>query len=188
MIENAHSTQFHMIECLLFVAGDPVEIADLARVLEVSAEEMRTLLKEMEWTYRTEGRGIQLHVTDQTAQLISSREFIDAVEQLLQPEKTRSVSQSMLETLAVVAYRQPVTRADIEDVRGVRCEYAVSQLQKLGLIAAVGRRDTPGKPVLFGTTDKFLRQFGLHGVDELPDFSKFSELAIREDGEEIPVV
>ena len=186
-MENEHRTQFHTIECLLFVAGDPVQIADLARVLEMSASDMRTLLSEMEWTYRSEGRGIQLLVTDQTAQLISNREFIDAVEQLLQPEKTRSVSQSMLETLAVVAYRQPVTRADIEDVRGVRCEYAVSQLQKLGLITPVGRRDTPGKPVLFGTTDKFLRQFGLHGVDELPDFSKFSELAIREEAEEVPV-
>ena len=187
VMEQQHSTQFHMIECLLFVAGDPVQITDLARVLELSAADTRTLLEEMEWTYRTEGRGIQLLVTEETVQLISSREFIDAVEKLLQPEKTRSVSQSMLETLAVVAYRQPVTRADIEDVRGVRCEYAVSQLQKLGLIEAVGRRDTPGKPVLFGTTDKFLRQFGLHGVGELPDFSRFSELAIREDAEDVPV-
>lgn len=181
------SAQFHIIECLLFVAGDPVAVSELARVLELSKTETYALLTEMETVYRADGRGIQLLVTEESAQLISNREFIDAVERLLQPQKTRSVSQSMLETLAVVAYRQPVTRADIEDVRGVRCEYAVSQLQKLGFIAAVGRRDTPGKPVLFGTTDKFLRHFGLHGVDELPDFAQFSDLAIREDAEEVPV-
>ena len=82
----------------------------------------------------------------------------------------------MLETLAIVAYRQPVTRSEIEAVRGVRCEYAVSQLQKLGLIEPVGRRDTVGKPVLLGTTDKFLRKFGLHSLEELPEFSRFSQL------------
>ena len=81
----------------------------------------------------------------------------------------------LLETLAIVAYRQPVTRADIEAVRGVRCEYAVTQLQKLGLIVQVGRRDTVGKPALFGTTDQFLRQFGLHSLEELPEFLRFSE-------------
>lgn len=93
----------------------------------------------------------------------------------------------MLETLAVVAYRQPVTRADIEAVRGVRCEYAVSQLQKLGLIAAVGRKDAVGKPTLFGTTDRFLRHFGLHSLEELPEFSRFSELSALAGAEELPV-
>ena len=180
-------TLFNTVECLLFVAGDPVPLCELARVLDLPLAWVRTALSEMESAYRGEGRGIQLLVTEETAQLVSNREFIDAVERLLQPEKTRSVSQSMLETLAIVAYRQPVTRADIESVRGVRCEYAVSQLQKLGLITAVGRKDAPGKPVLFGTTDKFLRQFGLHSLDEMPDFSKFSELAMGEDPGEIPV-
>ena len=126
------STLYNTLECLLFVAGDPVPITELSRVLELSKPQMQALLTEMERSYREEGRGVQLLVTAETAQLVSSRDYIDAVERLLQPEKTRSVSQSMLETLAVVAYRQPVTRADIEAVRGVRCEYAVSQLQNSG--------------------------------------------------------
>lgn len=125
-------TLYNTLECLLFVAGDPVPITELSRVLELSKPQMQALLTEMERSYREEGRGVQLLVTAETAQLVSSRDYIDAVERLLQPEKTRSVSQSMLETLAVVAYRQPVTRADIEAVRGVRCEYAVSQLQNSG--------------------------------------------------------
>ena len=157
-----------IVECMLFVAGEPVLIAELARVLEQDEASTKALLYEMEATYRDEGRGICLLSTDDTAQLVSNRDYIRYVEALLQPEQKKSVSQSIMETLAVVAYRQPVTRAEIEAVRGVRCEYAVSQLQKLGLIAAIGRKDVIGKPMLYATTDTFLHKFGLHNLSELP--------------------
>ena len=166
---------YDRIECMLFVAGDPVPVTEIARVLELPEKEARALLTEMERSYREAGRGLRPLITDETAQLISNPDYVRDIEELLQPERTRSVSQSMLETLAIVAYRQPVTRADIEAVRGVRCEYAVTQLQKLGLIVQVGRRDTVGKPALFGTTDRFLRQFGLHSLEELPEFLRFSQ-------------
>ena len=157
-----------IVECMLFVAGEPVLIAEIARVLEQDEASVKTLLYEMETQYREEGRGICLLATDDTAQLVSNRDYISYVEALLQPEQKKSVSQSIMETLAVVAYKQPVTRAEIEAVRGVRCEYAVSQLQKLGLIAAVGRKDVIGKPMLYATTDTFLHKFGLHNLSELP--------------------
>ena len=157
-----------IVECMLFVAGEPVLIAEIARVLEQDEASVKTLLYEMETQYREEGRGICLLATDDTAQLFSNRDYISYVEALLQPEQKKSVSQSIMETLAVVAYKQPVTRAEIEAVRGVRCEYAVSQLQKLGLIAAVGRKDVIGKPMLYATTDTFLHKFGLHNLSELP--------------------
>ena len=160
--------QASVVECLLFVAGEPVLITELARLLELDEASTKTLLYEMETTYRDEGRGICLMTTDDTVQLVSNREYINYVEKLLQPEQTKSVSQSILETLAVVAYKQPCTRSEIEMVRGVRCEYAVSQLQKLGLIAAVGRKDVIGKPMLYATTDTFLHKFGLHNLSELP--------------------
>ena len=166
---------YDRIECMLFVAGDPVPVTEIARVLELPEKEARALLTEMERSYREAGRGLRPLITEETAQLISNPDYVRDIEELLQPERTRSVSQSMLETLAIVAYRQPVTRADIEAVRGVRCEYAVTQLQKLGLIVQVGRRDTVGKPALFGTTDRFLRQFGLHALEELPEFLRFSQ-------------
>ena len=166
---------YDRIECMLFVAGDPVPVTEIARVLELPEKEARALLTEMERSYREAGRGLRPLITEETAQLISNPNYVRDIEELLQPERTRSVSQSMLETLAIVAYRQPVTRADIEAVRGVRCEYAVTQLQKLGLIVQVGRRDTVGKPALFGTTDRFLRQFGLHSLEELPEFLRFSQ-------------
>ena len=157
-----------IVECLLFVAGEPVLITEIARVLEQDEAATKALLYEMETAYRDEGRGICLLATDDTAQLISNRDYIQYVEALLQPEQKKNVSQSILETLAVVAYKQPVTRAEIEAVRGVRCEYTIGQLQKLGLIAAVGRKDVVGKPMLYATTDAFLHKFGLHNLSELP--------------------
>ncbi len=157
-----------IVECLLFVAGEPVLITEIARVLEQDEASVKALLFEMEMTYREEGRGICLMTTDDTAQLVSNRDYISYVETLLQPEQKKSVSQSIMETLAVIAYKQPVTRAEIESIRGVRCEYAVSQLIKLGLIAAVGRKDVIGKPMLYATTDTFLHKFGLHNLSELP--------------------
>ena len=179
---------WHKIECMLFVAGDPVAITELARVLDLPMPKTRNLLSEMEYSYRVEGRGVQLLVTHDTAQLVSNRAYIEEVKQLVNPDETKSVSQSLLETLAVIAYRQPVTRADVERVRGVRCDYAVTQLQKLGLIVEVGRKDVVGHPTLFGTTDKFLRQFGIHTVDEMPNFQHYSQEIIEDSSEEIPVV
>ena len=179
---------WHRIECMLFVAGDPVAITELARVLDLSMPSLRSALSEMEFSYRVEGRGVQLLVTHDTAQLVSNRDFIEDVKKLVNPDETKSVSQSLLETLAVIAYRQPVTRSDVERVRGVRCDYAVTQLQKLGLIVEVGRKDVVGHPTLFGTTDKFLRQFGIHSVDEMPNFPFYSQEILEDSSEEIPVV
>ena len=187
--ENANErVLYHKIECMLFVAGDPVAIAELARVLDLPTAKMRSQLAGMEHSYRVERRGVQLLVTNDTAQLVSNRDYIEEVKQLVNPDETKSVSQSLLETLAVIAYRQPVTRSDVERVRGVRCDYAVTQLQKLGLIVEVGRKDVVGHPTLFGTTDKFLRQFGLHAVDEMPNFTHYSQEIVEDNSEEIPVV
>ncbi|MBQ9187735.1 MAG: SMC-Scp complex subunit ScpB [Clostridia bacterium] len=175
--------QASIIECMLFVAGEPVLLTELARALDTETETVKQLLWDMETTYRDEGRGILLHLTDETAQLLSNRAYIEYVERLMQPVQKKSVSQSMLETLAIVAYRQPVTRAEIESVRGVRCEYAVAQLQKLNLIQAIGRKDVIGKPMLYATTDDFLRKFGLHNLSELPPI----DLEVPAEEEEQPV-
>ena len=178
---------FNMVECLLFVAGDPVPLTELARVLGCAKKELAAILAEMEALYRQERRGVIPLVTEETAQLVSNRDYYEAVRQLLQPDETRGVSQSLLETLAVVAYRQPVTRADVEQVRGVRCDYAVSQLVKLGLIQEVGRKDVVGRPVLFGTTDRFLRQFGIHMLEEMPEFDRYSRPVVPGESEELSV-
>ncbi len=166
---------FGAIECILFVSGEPVDLVSLQRALGLTELELQSILGKMEESYAAQDRGVQLYRTGDTVQLVSNRKYAGFVEALLQPAQTKSFSQAMLETLSVVAYKQPVTRNDIEAIRGVRCEYSVSQLLKLGLIQELGRKDAVGRPMLFGTTDAFLRQFGLHDLGELPSYETFSK-------------
>ncbi|MDR0840931.1 MAG: SMC-Scp complex subunit ScpB [Christensenellaceae bacterium] len=165
--------RFGAIECILFVSGEPVELESLQGALGMTAIELQALLRDMEALYREEQRGVQLYITGDAVQLVSNRAYAGYVEQLLQPAQTKSFSQAMLETLSVVAYKQPVTRSDIEAIRGVRCDYSVHELLKLGLVCELGRKDAVGRPMLFGTTDAFLRQFGLHSLAELPSYDSF---------------
>ena len=170
-----YDERFGAIECILFVSGDPVPVIQLQRALGLTDIEMQSTLQSMDELYRREERGIQLYLTEETVQLVSNRKYTDLVLTLLQPVQSRTCSHSMLETLSIIAYRQPVTRADIEAVRGVRCEYAVSQLLKLGMIRELGRKDVVGRPMLFGTTDAFLRHFGLRSISELPRYEAYAE-------------
>ena len=172
---DERKTLFNRVECMLFAAGDPVPITEIARVLDRSKEETAMLLKEMETQMSSIASGVIPMVTDETVQLVSNRIYFSDVEALLNPDKKKSVSQSIMETLSVIAYRQPVTRADIENVRGVRCDYAVTQLLNMGLICESGHRETPGRPSLFSTTDRFLRYFGIHGLNELPVFPDYAD-------------
>lgn len=154
------------IECLLFVSGEPVEKAELARALEVEIGEIEQGLAELKDAL--ENRGIRLVVTTASAQLGSNPEYYDAVERLLSPAVKRSASRSLMETLSLVAYRQPITRAEIENIRGVRCNYAIGQLLRLGLIYECGKKETVGRPALLATTDAFLHKLGISSLDELP--------------------
>lgn len=156
------------IESVLFVAGEPLPKAELARVFELSPIELAAALDGLERELADNKRGIRLFATADTVQLVTAAENNGWLVKLLQPPQEKNLSDSMMETLSVIAYRQPVTRADIEAVRGVRCEYAVAQLLKQGFIKELGRKDVVGRPMLFGTTDAFLRRFGLHSIDELP--------------------
>ena len=187
MLDDEKKDLYCKIESMLFVAGDPVPVSELARALDISTTDARQLLQSMEEDYKGERRGILPMITDTTAQLITNGLYSPEIKRLLQPEQTKGVSKSLMETLAVVAYKQPVTRADIEAVRGVRCEYAVSQLLQLGLIETCGKKDTLGHPTLFQTTDLFLRKFGLHNREELPEYFAFSETPNEEEAE-LPTV
>lgn len=158
----------HVIEAILFVAGEPVEIGELQRALDVTEMETMLAIAALDSDYSYHRRGICLKRFGDHVQLSTRAEYAPYVERLLQPVQKQSLSQSALETLAVVAYRQPVTRLDIEAVRGVKCDYSVQSLVNKGLIAEVGRKEALGRPILYGTTDKFLAHFGLSSLDELP--------------------
>ena len=156
------------IEAILYVAGEPVEERALSAALEVTQMELELALSELESDYEFNRRGIRLLRFGKSVQLSTRPEYAPYVEKLLQPVQRQNLTQAAMETLAVIAYRQPATRGDIEAIRGVKCDYSVQSLVNKGLIEEVGRKDALGRPILYGTTDTFLAHFGLSSLAELP--------------------
>ena len=157
-----------IVEAILYVAGEPVPLEDLAHALDMTRSEMEEVLSDLRDTCELEKRGLRLNRYGDGVQLSIRAEYAPYVERLLQPVQQQSLSQAAMETLSVIAYRQPVTKADIEKVRGVKCDYSVQSLLNKGLIQEQGRRETLGRPILYGTTDAFLRHFGIENLDQLP--------------------
>ena len=173
------------IEAILFVAGDAVEIRDLGRAMEMEEKQVRKLLDELESEYDFNQRGFMLKRFGTKVQLATRPLYADSVVRLLQPVQKQSLSQAAMETLAVVAYRQPVTRAEVEEIRGVKCDYSLQSLMNKGLIGEVGRKETVGRPILFGTTDEFLSRFGLESLESLPPLPERAEGEPEEEREEL---
>ena len=157
-----------IIEAILFVSAEPVQLGAVARALEVTELEVSAAADELASDYDYNRRGICLKRFGSHIQLSTRPDYAPQIEKLLQPIQKQSLSQAALETLAVVAYKQPVTRLDIEAVRGVKCDYSVQSLMNKGLIEEVGRKETLGRPILYGTTDAFLSHFGLTSLEDLP--------------------
>ena len=155
------------IEAILFAAGYPVKYEKLSEVIGLSQRDIRGLVESMVREY--DGRGIQLLLYPDTCQLTTKEVFAPYIREALGIKRGGNLSASSLEVLAVVAYNQPVTRAYVDTVRGVDSSYAVTSLLDKNLIEAVGRLDAPGRPMLYGTTDKFLRVFGLSSLADLPE-------------------
>lgn len=156
------------IEAILFVAGEPVMVDDLAKALREDNKTIEAALIEMRDEYDFAQRGVMLRRFGRQVQLTTRPLYATDVVHLLQPVQRQSLSQAVMETLAVIAYKQPVTRAEIEQVRGVKCDYSVQSLTNKGLIVEVGRKEALGRPILYGTTDAFLQHFGLSSLDDLP--------------------
>ncbi|MBE5749903.1 MAG: SMC-Scp complex subunit ScpB [Clostridiales bacterium] len=158
------------IESILFVSGTQVAISDISEKLEVTDKDIQSAVKVLQEKYSGDS-GIQLLSFNKKLQFCSNPKYADEVSSVLNPIKERELSKSMLEVAAIIAYKQPVTRIDLEEIRG-NSEYAVQKLLELGVIEPVGRKDAVGKPVLFGTTDKFLKRFQISSLDELPDYDE----------------
>ena len=156
------------IEAILFVAGEPVSIRDLAKALRIGEKEVKEALKMIGSEYDYEQRGFLLKRFGDKVQLATRPLYSEDVLRLLQPVQQQSLSQAAMETLAVVAYKQPVTRAEVEQIRGVKCDYSLQSLMMKGLIQEAGRKDTIGRPILYATTDMFLSHFGIQGLEDLP--------------------
>ncbi|MDD7114505.1 MAG: SMC-Scp complex subunit ScpB [Lachnospiraceae bacterium] len=164
-----------IIEAVLFTMGESVTLERLAFVLEKEPEDLKVILEEMKSDYNEEERGICLIELDGAYQICTKIETYDYVRKLVSQPKKRSLSDVMLETLSIIAYKQPVTKQEIEAIRGVKCDFAVNKLIEYKLVKELGRLETLGRPIVFGTTEEFLRCFGVSSIEELPDIDEVTK-------------
>ena len=161
-----------VVEAVLFAMGNSVELKKLASVLNMSDTETKALIGSMQEEYNSDvNRGITIVELEGSIQMCSKTEMYEHLMKIATVPKHYSLTDTVLETISIVAYKQPVTRIEIEKIRGVNCDHAVNKLLEYGLITELGRLDAPGRPLLFGTTEEFLRCFGVKSLDELPTVS-----------------
>ena len=175
-----------IIEGVLFVSGEGVSIDEFKTRFEMNDREFNKCIDILKEKYNADS-GINIITYKNKVQLCSNPEIVENISEILNPIRERSLTKAAMETVAIVAYKQPVTRTDIENVRGVNCDYAIQLLQANNLIEIVGRKDTVGKPVLFGTTENFLKRFELNSIDELPNYNELLDRirVIHSDGESL---
>ena len=175
----------NILESILFVAGDAVDISDLSHALEIDREKIDAIAEEMICERTEAGSGIQIVRIDDKLQMCTNPDYMPYIDKVLQPVKKSRLSQSLLETLTIIAYKQPVTRFEIEQVRGVQSNYSIATLIEKGLIKRAGRKKTLGNPMLYATSDEFLRHFGISSLDDLPPLKKIDEAENLTDDEGI---
>jgi segregation and condensation protein B len=167
-----------IIEGILFVYGEEgVTLEQLVHTLALEPDQIKTILEDMRVFYLEDNSGLELVKINETYKFITKAHIHDYVQTMLQNSKSRQLSQSALETLAIIAYKQPITRGDIEDIRGVGCELMLKKLQSLDLVREAGRAERPGKPILYEVTEAFLDLFKLMSLSELPNLPEYETLS-----------
>ncbi len=162
----------NVVESILFVAGDGVAFSDIAEKLQVEVEEVKNAVLNLKKQKEELFSGIQVIIFNDKAQLCSNPDYATQVSEVLNPIKEKALTKAVLEVAAIIAYKQPITRLEIESFRGVNSDYAINALIENNLIEIVGRKDAVGKPLLFGTTDNFLKKFSLTSIADLPDYDE----------------
>lgn len=168
-----------VIEAILFAAGEAVEIKNISEAIGKDIGTTKLLIKNLGDKYINEKRGIKIIEIDSAYQMCTNPSYFAYIKNLYESPKKRTMSPAILETLAIIAYKQPITKAQIETIRGVNADHAVNTLLKYNLVEEKGRMDAPGRPILFGTTDDFLRHFGFKNLSSLP------EVEIEEDDNDL---
>ena len=157
-----------VIEAILFASGDVVSLKDIATALEQDEKTINTIIKNLADKYAFSKRGISIIQVGKGYQMCTNPDYYDYIKKLFQSPTRKKLSTTLLETLAIIAYKQPITKGAIEDIRGVSAEHSVNKLVEYGLVSEKGRLEAPGKPILFGTTDEFLRYFGFDSLEVMP--------------------
>ncbi len=173
-----------VLEAVLFAMGDSVELSRLADVIGEEKKVTEEILAELKEQYRSENRGMDIIELDGAYQMCTRAELYDYLIKIAQNPRKYVLSDTVLETLSIIAYKQPVTKTDIEKIRGVSCDFAVNKLLEYRLVTELGRLDAPGRPLLFGTTEEFLRCFGVRSLDELPELKAEQLEEFKQEAEE----
>lgn len=169
------------LESLMYIWGEPLDVKDAADAAEITKEEALECFLELMEEYEQEGRGIMIRRVKNSFQFATRAENADAIERLCRPVKTKKLTQAALETLAIVAYKQPVTRSEIDSIRGIKSDRIIEGLMKKDLICEKERSEGIGRPILYATTENFLKQFGLTNIKELPEFEEHEDFVIDRD-------
>ena len=174
-------------EAILFAMGDSVELKKLAFALQVGEREAELIVRNLADRYQASNCGLQILELDGAYQICTKPSQYEYLIRIASQPKKNVLSDALLETLSIIAYKQPVTRTEVENIRGVKCEHAVNKLIEYNLVTELGRLDAPGRPLLFGTTEEFLRKFGVSSITELPEpdrdkVSEFKQQAEQEIG------
>ena len=172
-----------IIEAILFTMGESVELEKIASAIELDIKETRKIIQEMQEEMNSSDRGMTIMELDGSYQMCTKTEMYEYLIKIAKQPKKRVLTDVLLETLSIIAYKQPVTKLDIERIRGVSCDFAVNKLLQYDLIQELGRMDAPGRPMLFGTTEQFLRSFGVKSLDELPELNPVQFEEFREQAE-----
>jgi len=165
-----------IIEGILFVSGEPVGFVDIAEKLEIDKSEVEKAVIELQEYKKNNNDGVQVLIFNEKAQLCSNKEYAETISIVLNPLREKMLTKVVLEVCGIIAYKQPITRTEIEHIRGgATCDYAINMLLENNLIEVVGRKDAVGKPLLFGTTDNFLKKFNISSLQDLPEYDKLLE-------------
>ena len=171
------------LEAILFTMGEAVETKRLAEAIGETPEKTRELLGKLRTGWEKERRGVNLISLEDSWQMCTRSEFYDYLIRIAKAPKKYTLTDTLLETLSIIAYKQPVTRLDVEKIRGVNCDHAINRL-----VEELGRLDAPGRPLLFGTTEQFLRSFGVGSLEELPELSAVQVEEFKEQAEQEAVL
>ncbi len=169
-----------IIEALLFAWAEPLSIKELCKLIGAESEEVKIAVKEMIDEFSYEKRGLQIIKMDEYYQLTTKPKHYEYVKELLEPSQKKGLTRATLETLSIIAYKQPVTKAEIEVIRGVKCDKSIHTLNEKGLIEERGRLEKTGRPILYGTNIQFLKVFGLNSLEELPEINELDLLTETE--------
>ncbi len=173
-----------VVEAVLFAMGDSVELSSLSHVLEKPEEEIREVIAKMNQRYKKADRGIYIAELEDAVQLCTKPGLYEYLIKVAKAPQKYALTDALLETLSIIAYKQPVTRLEVEKIRGVSCDHAVNRLLEFDLVQELGRLDAPGRPLLFGTTEEFLRTFGVKSLGDLPVLNQDQVEDFRKQAEE----